>query len=397
MNRSIRPVHPSPSWALAALLLLGCETTPPDGTPVDAGADVPTADAGSVPPTDAPAVDGGADVPTAACAPLASDYTPRAAMSSTDTWAACVSDRGEYVRFDMSTSSIARTTAFERIHLDAANGRSAGLFDPSRDPAPEEFTAARMVYLEPEGLDSRLVRRTDEHHPQPSPSNDCRMAGVVAANPDYCAGPARLLPIITASFRDGQLGTTGTPPRVLAARIEASLLWFFYLSVYKESLTCATATADCDSAWAYYTGGVQRGEARHAALSRYVLALEPATHDRIWDGILAVRCWRDLDRANPAADAVLRERARDQLDRALTRGVAVVLRSRLRAIARASAAEAPAHLAFVQVIAPLLDRVARARSAADADRLGSLLAVTDPRSLDADGAVATLDRLFPCP
>ena len=71
MNRSIRPIHPSPSWALAALLLLGCETTPPDGTPVDAGADVPTADAGSVPPTDAPAVDGSADVPTAACAPLA--------------------------------------------------------------------------------------------------------------------------------------------------------------------------------------------------------------------------------------------------------------------------------------------------------------------------------------
>jgi len=384
------------SWCLSVALLSGCETGAPDATPSDAGSDAVVRDATLEAGSDLGA-DDRSDAGAPGCAPSATDYTPRAMMSATDSWPSCVSDPGLYVRFDMSTSSIARTTAFERIHRDEAGGRPSGFFDPTRDPSPEEFTAARMIYLEAEGLDSRLVRRTDEHFPQPAAGNDCRVATVAAAHPDYCAGPARLLPLVTASFRDGQLGATAAPPRVLAARVEAALLWFLYLSVYKESLTCSTATADCDSSWAYYTGGVQRTEARHAALSRYVLALEPATHDRIWDGLLAVRCWRDLDRATPATDPALRERARDQLDRALTRGVVAVLRSRLLAMPGAPAAERPAHLAFAQVIAPLLDRAARARSPADADRLGALFAAAAPEALDVAAAVATLDRLFPCP
>lgn len=387
------------AWTLATILVAGCESaapteTHPDVVTADVVADAVAQDAVA----DMGVVDGGADSgPAVACGPSATDYTPRAMMSSTDSWGPCVSDPGRYVRFDTSTSSIERTTAFERINVDAANGRPAGFFDPSRDPGPEEFTAARMIYLEAEGLDSRVVRRTDEHYPQPTPSSDCRVAEVVAANPDYCAGPSRLLSILTTNFRDGQIGTTGTPQRVLAARVEAALLWFLYLSVYKEALTCTTATADCDSSWAYYTGGVQRGEDRHAALSRYVQAAEPATHDRIWDGILAVRCWRDLVPATPATNIALRERARDQLDRALTRGIVAVLQSRLRAMATAAPAARPAHLAFVKVIAPLLDRAARAHNAADAATLATLFAATSAESLDVNAAVATLQRLFPCP
>ena len=385
------------------LLLAACETEAPHATPVgsdaaltDNGVDATDSGATDVITVDAPTTDTGVDGGVA-CAPVASDYTPRVSMSSTDPWPACISDPGLYVRFDMSTSSITRATAFERIHIDATGGRPAGLFDPTRDPAAEEFTAARMVYLEAEGLDSRVVRRTDEHYPQPTPNNDCRVAEVVTANPDYCAGPARLLPVITANFRDGQVATLGTPQRVRAARIEAALLWFFYISIYKEALTCTTVTADCDSSWAYYTGGVQRAEARYISFARYVQSAEPAAHDRIWDGVLAVRCWRDLDRTTPATNVALRERARDQLDRALTRGIVVVLQARIRAAATAPVAERAAHLAFAGVIGPLLDRAVRVRSAADADRLASVLAAADPARADLDAAVATLDRLFPCP
>ncbi len=427
------------SWLLGALVMLGCETEAPAPTPTDASADTAadavtdtsatdvtsdtatdvtadaatdvtadaatdvTADAATDVTADAATdvtADAATDVTDAgapACMALASDYTPRVMMSATDTWPACVSDPGLYVRFTASTSSITRTAAFERMNLDPTNGRASALFDPRRDPTPDEFTAARMIYLEAEGLDSRVVRRADEHYPQPTPSNDCRVDTVRTANPDYCAGPMRLLPTVTDSFRDGQLGTTGTAQRVLAARIEAALVWFFYISTYKESLTCTTVTDDCDSAWAYYTGGVQRGDPMHAAFSRRVIAAEPATHDRIWDGLLAVRCWRALDTATPATDTALRERARNQLDAALTRGVVAVFAARLRAMAAAAGAERDAHFAFVKVLAPLLDRAVRARDAAAADTLRTQLAGTDPAAVDAPRVIAALDRAIPCP
>jgi hypothetical protein len=439
MNTRRHP-HTKLAWLLSTLVAIGCETAAPTPTPTadaspdvvtdaspdvvtDASPDV-TADVTADAPADAPAdvtsdvtadvaadvtadvaadapadvtADAPADAPAPACMALASDYTPRVMMSATDTWPACVSDPGLYVRFSTSTSSITRTAAFERMNLDPTNGRPAGLFDPRRDPTPEEFTAARMVYLEPEGLDSRLVRRADEHYPQPTPSNDCRVDTVRAANPDYCAGPMRLLPIVNDSFRDGQLGTSGTPQRVLAARIEAAIVWFLNISTYKESLTCTAVTDDCDSAWAYYTGGVQRADAMHVGLSRRVRDAEPATHDRIWDGLLAVRCWRTLDAATPATDTALRERARAQLDAALTRGVVAVFEARLRAMAAATGAERDAHFAFVKVLAPLLDRAVRARDADAADTLRAQLAATAPAGVDASRVIAALERALPCP
>jgi hypothetical protein len=386
----------------------GCETGRPGGadaseagTGMDAGADAMAEAGGEDAGAMGDAVDAAPDAepdagPAVTCMPLATDYTPRVMMSATDMWPACVSDMGTYARFNTSTSSIARVAAFERMNLDPMNGRAMGFFDPRRDPTPDEFTAARMIYLEPEGLDSRVSRRSDEHYPRPS-TGDCTMDAVRTAFPDYCVGPARLLPIINDSFRDGQLGTTGTPQRVLAARIEAALLWFLYLSPYKESLTCTTNTGDCDSAWAYYTGGAARGDAMQLGLARLVSGLDRATHDRVWDGILAVRCWRDLDRATPATDTATRDRARAQLDRALTRGIVLVLESRLRAMAAASGAEQQAHFAFVKVVGPLLDRAVRAQDPAAADALRTSFAATSPAGIDVPTVIATLDRVLPCP
>lgn len=403
MPRSGYCVRTVSTLLFVALLFLGCERGRPlPDAEVGRDAFTPLPDAeferDVVAPFDGTSPDGSpdgsSDVPVDGdtrpdCGPLPDDYTPRVAMSSTDTWPMCVSDRGTYARFNTNTSTIARIDAFERI-------RRLLRFDPSYDPTADEFTTARMIYLEPEGLESRVSRRTDEHYPQPT-NNNCTLEEVRMANPDYCAGPVKLVPILNNSFRDGQAGGNGTLPRVLAARIEAALLWFLYLSPYKESLTCTTNPPDCDSAWAYYTGGVDRQAPMQIGLARYVSSIERDTHDRIWDGILAVRCWRDLDMATPATNVTLRERARAQLDRALTRGIVAVLEQRLRAMAASRGGEQQAHFAFVKIIGPLLDRAVRERDPAAADTLRSQFQATSPDGMDVSLVVRLLEQTLPCP
>lgn len=319
-------------------------------------------------------------------------------LPRTGAWMPCVSDRGAYARFSTSTSTIARVEAFERMHRDPVGGRPLGFFDPARDPSFEEFTFARTIYLEPEGLDSRVSRRSDEHYPAPT-VNDCRMDAVRMANPDYCVGPARLLPVLTEAFRAGQTGAGAAPSRVHAARIEAALLWFFYVSPYKESQTCATTQADCDSAWAYYTGGAPPDAPTQLGLARYVAALEPGTHARIFDGLLALRCWRDLDPAPTATDVALRERARAQLDRALTRGVVAVTVARLRALATATGPEALAHQAFAATLGPLLERAVLTSPGGPAlrDGLRALAGTSILTPSEARALADALDRAIPCP
>src|SRR5690606_38068524 len=93
---------------------------------------------------------------------------------------------------------------------------------------------------------------------------------------------------------------------------------------------------DCDSAYAYYTGGEPAlgGMGRGGiGLAGLVAEVDPYAHDRIWDGILALRCWRDLDPAETATDTALRDRARDQVVRALTDGAAAIVAARLRIVA----------------------------------------------------------------
>lgn len=378
-------------WRLilaCAALSAACETAAPIAT--DAGAtDVPSVDA--VLATDVPSV---TDVPTASvCMALATDYIPRGRMPAMTQWPACVSDDGAYHPNSTSIGSVARTLAFDLMDRDAAMSRPNGLFDPTRDPSGDEFTAARLIYAQDNGLGSRIERRSDEHYPAPTP-NDCQMEAVRTANPDYCAGPMRLLPIINAAFAAGQTGGMGTANRVHAARLEAALLWFLYLSPFKESLSCSNTPADCDSAWAYYTAGqYERDSATQHALARYVMALEPATHRRVWDGLLAVRCWQSAQ----GGDTALRDRARAQMDRALTRGIVRVLQDRAQRVVRTAGAERDAHFAFVKVLGPLLDRAARAADPAAADVLRAAFQGSDPGAFPAASVVSALEQLFPCP
>lgn len=364
--------------ASIASLCLACETDPAPG---DGGLpDAMTVTDASVEP---PACEGlAATPPTPECTPLDTDYAPDA----DDMWAACVTDDGEYHRIQEDISTIARVAAFEEL--------AALLFDPSVDPSAEDFLEGRLIYQRDEGLDSRVVRRYDPHFEVPD-GTDCTLDGVPAMYPEYCVGPSTLAPMILDAFAAGIEGGRDTLPRVQAARVEAALLWFLYVSTYKESLTCTTTAKDCDSAYAYYTGGEPaRGG---IGLAGRVSEVDPEAHDRAWDGLLAVRCWRDLDPDTMATDLALRDRARAQYDRAVLDGVAAIVRSRLVQACEADDAALLYHWEVARTLGRALDREAEARDAAAAATLRDAFANPSPGAVDVAAAVDAIDALFDCP
>lgn len=315
-----------------------------------------------------------------ACTAEADDYAPGAE----DSWEACISDDGRYHRIEPTISSIARVMALDEI--------GALLFTPEADPTSDAFLMARGIYQEDEGLDSRVVRRYDPHFEVPE-GTDCTMTGVPAMYPEYCAGPARMQPVILDALA---AGIDGTDPRANAGRVEAAILWFLAISTFKESLSCTTKAKDCDSAYAYYTGGEP---ARCGiGLARYVAEVDAYAHDRAWDGLLAVRCWRDLDDAEVATDLALRDRARSQYDRAVQDGVAAILRDRLERLDAATGDTQRYWWGFVQVLAiPVLEEMERRSMTAEAASLRAEVERDDPTAVDADAAITAIDAVFECP
>lgn len=315
------------------------------------------------------------------CLALSIYYQPRVNGSADDSWPACISDDNIYHRIDPTISTIARVEAFEQI--------AALLF--GRIPSAEDFVNARVIYAQDQGLDSRVQRRHDIHYPAPSGGGRCNDPGVPDANPDRCVGPVSLLPILNDAFAKGALGEA---PLYHAARIEAALLWFLYVSVLSEIDSCAVSSKDCDSAWAYYSGGTPRGSP--IGLGRYINSLAPGTHDAAYDGVLATRCWRDLDSTATASNLTLRGQAIEQVDRAMLRGLVMLFRQKFLELNCSSDDYQVANLAFLQTWAPLLDRVLRERDVALADLVEedlSQVVVT----MDIPGIVTGLDSQFSCP
>jgi hypothetical protein len=319
------------------------------------------------------------------CLPLASDYRPRVNLSRDDSWPACISDDNTFHPINPSIGSVARTMAFEEI--------GARLWAGDRRPSANDFIDARILYAVDQGIDSRVQRRADVHYPAPPGGEACSVAGIPEQYPDRCVGPAKLLPILNDAF---QKGAAGSEPRVQAARIEAALIWFFYASVLSEVMSCTQSPQDCDSCWAYYTGGTPRPSP--IGLARYVRALGVETHDRVYDGNLAVRCWRNLDNETATAtNTALRDQAFAQIDRALIRGVALILRQRFAELRCTSDEVRAARLAFIATLGPFLDRAARERDPMQADVLKAQVAAVTSDRADAAAAMRALDILFPCP
>jgi hypothetical protein len=330
------------------------------------------------------------------CAPLGSDYAPGAA----DEWPVCASDDGMYRLIGSTPGALGRVEGYESI--------SALLWERSDAPTADDFTAARTIYAEDQGLESRVLRREDLHVP-PIPASEwdpgfdpdkqCTVAANVPRYPERCLGPSTLAPILNDAFAAGQTGAG--EPRVQAERIHATLLWFFYLSIYKEAYTCSLAGKDCDSMWAKYTGGTERSGAR--GLSEEVVAVAPAAHARIWDGLLAIRCWRDLnpDAEVPtildASEAALQQYCGgwEQLDNALHYGWSELLVDRLERQGTLTGVDAAANWAFAQVAGQALQRELSERGVTSTASLWAMDAAPDAATLTT--AVADIRGAIPCP
>lgn len=318
-----------------------------------------------------------------ACMPLTTDYT----VESNEAWDACVSDGGAYVNIEPTISSAGRVAAYEQI--------ADLLWRKATPPSSEDFLSAREIYATDEGLDSRVQRREDEHYPPVTDGDGntlrCRDEGVPAMDPDRCVGPAKILPLLNDAFTKGAMGEE---PIVQAARVDAALLWFFHVSTHKEATTCTVAKKDCDSSYAYYTGDKPRDGG--IGLAGVVRDVAPDAHDSIWDGILAVRCWRDLDGADEATDLVMRDTAITQMDESLHHGTARVVADRVARMTQHTGELKKADWTFIQILGGILNRDATTRDAAKASTLAAELA----KGVDAADPAAVLNALnglYPCP
>lgn len=334
---------------------------------------------------------------TEGCERAATDYVP----GEDDEWPMCVSDSGEYTLVADTPSSIARVEAYEQI---------AELLRGDATPTAEDFTMARTIYAEDEGLESRVVRREDLHYPEipmedwdpgVDPDKQCSVMANVEKYPDRCAGPSKLGPILIDAFAAGQQGDGS--PAVHAATIDATLLWFLYLSTFKEANTCVLTPKDCDSSWAYYTGGTSRGGG--IGLAEEIRAVSPEANEAIWDGFLAFRCWRELYPQEdyptledvPAEGVELLENARAQLDDALVYGFAMLVRDRLTQQAAVCGAQAEAEWAFLQIAGPVLSFEGEERDPATYQVLADLWESEAPTTEELQAGVEAIDTLFPCP
>ncbi len=319
------------------------------------------------------------------CPVGAGDFVPGA----DDTWPTCNPDSGEYATFEPNVSTIARVAGYEQI--------ADLLWEREGLPSSEDFLAAREIYATDEGLASRITRREDEHYPPVTDGDGnvllCRDEGVPELDPDRCVGPAQIAPLINAAF---VAGIEGDEPAIQAARIDAALLWFLALSTHKEAITCTQVRKDCDSSWAYYTGGTQADE-QPLGLARLVNEASEFTHQRTFNGVLAVRCWRDNDTADEATDLATRDRAVAQLDAALDAGLARIISARVARMTAADADTAAPDWAWLQVLGPALDRAVRNIDAGAADALQAEWAKNDPNSVDTAAIIDALTLALPCP
>ena len=397
----------------------GTGSTSSPGTTGDATTDTPTTDTPTTDPTTDPTGETTGNpvcdalqispIDEGACEALASDYQPRVNMSKDDTWAACITDNGKYTQVDPGVpGSAARIVAYDEI--------AKLLWNDGVTPAKDDFTAARDQYIIPQGLESRVVRREDLHYPEipmaewdPQVESDkqCTVPGLPEKYPLRCVGPITMVPLIDDAFAAGQTGDGD--PQIHAATIHATLDWFIYLSIYKEAETCLSVDpADCDSAWAYYTGAHTPDQG--IGLSAQLRTHSDNTHQRIHDGLLAVRCWRDHEQMNgmyplkPMIDkAGLDEFGLgwEQLDQALHRGFALLVRNQLVTYLEGTCGKNDAYLPavwqYLKIAGPVLQREADERDAGNAKALADLWASDAPTVEELEAGLAALDTIFPCP
>jgi hypothetical protein len=368
-------------FSLTALIGAGgCETD----DPISSGGGLPN-DAGSGSEGGARRCDPDSMIPLPPppdCVIGPTEYTPRDPASAGKRFPACISDDNAYHPYQADVPSNARLAAIESI------GTMLG-WNGGKVPAPTDFEQVRLLYTQPEGVDSRVQRREDIHYPA-APKLCREMTDVeVMQNADRCVGPAKIIPLLNDAFDQGQ---KGIDPVRQASRIEAALIWFMYVSYYKEGLGCQSELNQCDSTSSYWAGNQDRTAPPTGGLGKYIKALSPEAYERGWDAVLAMRCWRDVD--NPGgvgSNLELMSHVGVQLDRAGDHALALLVRHRLQNLGCSAAWET------VKILGGVLDRAATAADPAAAQVLRDELGKTDPAAVDVQAATSALEKSFPCP
>ncbi len=340
-----------------------------------------------------------ADVDESPCAPLATDFVP----GEDDMWPACVADSGEWTPVEDDPPGAAdRSVAYDDILALLRSGTT---------PTADDFNMARTRYAVGEGLESRLVRREDVHFPvipmaDQDPGVDfdkqCTVADNTTAYPDRCAGPAKMAPLINDAF---DAGTTGMgDPNVHAARIDAGIAWFMFASTYKEMASCVQLPDNCDSSRGYFQGAEPRDQPN--GLGKQIRDISPMAYNAVYDGMLALRCWRDLypGDMDPTWEELMTAgqdafaSAQEQLDNALWYAMARLVREHIVQQPAECGSAADANWAYLKVLGPVLAPEAERRNSVDATTLAATFAAETPPAPDVlQACVAAIDALFPCP
>lgn len=302
-------------------------------------------------------------------------------------WETCVADIKTYTPFETSISTAARVSAFESIGERLWNNDTL---------TQDDFVQSNLTYVEAEGLDSRLSRREDEHYPAIVEGGEtvaCNSSeGVATSNPDRCVGPAKIRPIVLDGLTDGAMSMDMDAQRIASTQVEASLLWFLYVSTYKEANTCTQKKKDCDSSYAYYSGA--QPEEMGIGLAGYLLREVPEAHAAVWDGLLELRCWRQVDDTDTAQNLALRDEVIARMDKALLFGISRLVTARLTQIQTADGGNIPAEWAWLQIMGPVLVREATARDATKGAELDAAFAKATFAEIDATTLITTIEGLF---
>ena len=251
----------------------------------------------------------------------------------------CVRDGDAYTPFEGSISTTPRVEAFETI--------ADQLWRASDAPDSAAFDNALETYLAQEGLQSRVSRREDERQAPVTRDGEPVKCGDLAdedLDPARCVGPAQIGPLLNDAFEQGG---AGIDPAINAARVEAGLLWFFYISSYKEAVTCAEKRRDCDSSWAYYNGARPPGAG--IGLSSYVREAALPLDEAVGDAHTALSCWRTTDAALVAENGALHADALARLEASLDDGFAAVIKARAEAARTAAVVSPGADWTFVEI------------------------------------------------
>ena len=131
-------------------------------------------------------------------------------------------------------------------------------------------------------------------------------------------------------------------------------------------------------------------------LASYIRAIEPGTHAAIFNALLGLRCWRDLDNAETAMNEPMHQQALAQLDRGLNRALTVLLIDRLNHFSGSQGSERVAAWSFLKVLGPVLNRAANEINAETASQLAETWS-SDGSEVDPMAVILDLNSLFPCP